>query len=57
MRKSVRREYEYKRSYDFGDFDSMKGRRVTKNRSHSRLRKQLKAEIVAADKEGEDMLL
>lgn len=53
MRKSVRREYEHKRRYDYADFDSMKGKRVTKNRSHSRLRNQLKADIVAASKEGE----
>lgn len=40
MQKSVRKFYEYKRSYDRADFDTMVGRRVVKKRAHKRLRKQ-----------------
>lgn len=40
MFKSMKKFYEHKRSYDFGDFDSQKGRKITKKRSHKRLRKQ-----------------
>ncbi len=33
---------ELDRTYDFGDFDSPKGRLVTKRRAHKRSRQQLK---------------
>lgn len=39
MRKSVHREYEYKHSYDFGEFDSPAGKKFTKKISHKRIRK------------------
>lgn len=45
MLKSVKKFYEYKRSYDFGDFDSMAGKRITKKRSHKRLRQLMKKEV------------
>lgn len=41
MRKSVHRFYVHKRDYDFCDYDTCKGRRVTKKRAHKRLRRQL----------------
>lgn len=33
MRKSLKREYEFKHSYDFGDFDTQAGRLFTKKSS------------------------
>jgi hypothetical protein len=39
MRKSVHREYEYKHSYDFGEFDSPAGKKFTKKISNKRIRK------------------
>lgn len=41
MQKSVKKLYEHKRSYDFDDYNTPKGRRVTKRRAHKRLRKQI----------------
>ena len=45
MKIPIKKFYEYKRSYDYGDFWSMIGKRVTKHRSHKRLRQQLKKEM------------
>lgn len=42
MNKSLKKLYEFHRSYDFGDFDRMKQRRFTKHRSHKRIRHLLK---------------
>lgn len=44
MRKSVHREYEYKHSYDFGEFDSPAGKKFTKKISHKRIRKMFNNE-------------
>ena len=44
MKRSVKKEYEYKRSYDYADFDTKNGRKFVKKRSHKRLRKQLEVE-------------
>ena len=44
MRKSVHREYEYKHSYDFGEFDSPAGKKFTKKISHKRIRKMFNSE-------------
>lgn len=40
MRKSVKKEYEFKHSYDFSDFDSPTGRKFTKKVSHKRVRRR-----------------
>lgn len=40
MKKSVKKFYGYKRQFDFGEFWTMIGKRVSKKRAHKRLRKQ-----------------
>lgn len=42
MRKSCKREYEYKRSYDFCDYWTPDGKRFNKKRAHKRLRSIIK---------------
>lgn len=41
MRKSLKREYELKNTYDFADFDTQAGRDFTKKSSHRRVRRRL----------------
>lgn len=41
MRKSLKREYELKHTYDFADFDTQAGRDFTKKNSHRRVRRRL----------------
>lgn len=41
MRKSLKREYELKHTYDFADFDTQAGRDFTKKSSHRRVRRSL----------------
>lgn len=41
MRKSLKRGYEFKHPYDFGDFDTQAGRDFTKKSSHKRVRRNL----------------
>lgn len=52
MRKSLKREYEQWHTYDFADFDTMKGRRFTKKVSHKRVRRVLNN--IKNDKENDD---
>jgi hypothetical protein len=40
MRRSVRKEYEHKRSYDYVECSTHLGRKLTKRRAHKRLRRQ-----------------
>ena len=40
MNKSIKKYYEHKRSYDYTDFNSPKGKRFNKKRAHKRARKQ-----------------
>lgn len=42
MDKSIKKLYEFHRSWDFADFDRMEQRRFTKHRSHKRVRQLLK---------------
>jgi hypothetical protein len=50
MRKSVKREYELDRSYDYGEAYGFKNTKrnvgLVKRRAHRRLRQQLKAEAI-----------
>ena len=41
MKKSVKKEYEHKRSYDYVECSTHLGRKLTKRRAHKRLRRQL----------------
>ena len=41
MKRSVRKEYEHKRSYDYVECSTHLGRKLTKRRAHKRLRRQL----------------
>ena len=54
MKRSVRKEYEHKRSYDYVECSTHLGRKLTKRRAHKRLRRQLdKAESEDKEKENE----
>ena len=51
MRRSLKREYEYKNRYDFEECDTQKGRYYCKKRGHRKVRCQAKIEINFFDEE------
>ena len=53
-KRSLRKEYEYKDSYEFEDRDTVKGRRMCKKRGHRKVRVIGQSEIAEIVKEVQD---